>query len=634
MDFADRIVYSLNIPSIQRPDGAVILNGSIARLGLNRERIDQIRQTVVDELEGACESIGVSFSDRSDAPAREEFKKKSHAAVKKLRDESIRLDRRRSQLAEKVDELTQINDLMGQLEACSDLEGALRLIATSALRGIDAREVICWIDRGQQLHLAATATLGKDVVLEEVDEKIEGWKRRSELSERKDVLAKEIQLRNGRAGGIRIVGNSGGDRSGSSTRKILDLTARVAGLVIDRISGMEEQRRRADQLGRMHTMLSEAHGRLQTMHEELVQQARLQTIGKVASGVAHDFNNILASVMGQVQLALHRSPSKEIARDLAVIEQASLSGAELVKRIQDLARVGAARNDQQVVTLRNLAEGAAELTRHRWAKKASENETIYEVSVELGKDVAVKVNPDELKQALVNLILNGLDAMPNGGELRISGGSTGDTAWICVRDDGDGIPYQNRDSVFDPFFTTKGRRGSGLGLSIVEGIVKRHQGEIDVQSASGWGTIVLIDLPLSDEKAAVRDVVEQDRTEVKPQPILVVEDEEPIREMMVEALSMDGHRVSSVASGEAAVKALSGSDYSVLLTDLAMPRMSGWELAEKASKRNPSTKIVLVTGWGEEIKEEERLARGVHQVISKPFRLRELRTAVGARSRQ
>ena len=220
----------------------------------------------------------------------------------------------------------------------------------------------------------------------------------------------------------------------------------------------------------------------------------------MASGVAHDFNNILASVLGRTELLLRETDDPSVERSLQVISQAAVDGAATVRRIQDFTRVSP-EDDLQVVDLNEVVSAAFEVAMPRWKHQPVERGIDIELKANLGLLPPVSANPSELREVLINIIFNAVEAMPEGGIIEVDTYLRGAHATVTVSDSGIGMNEEVRRRIFDPFFTTRGEKGSGLGMSVAYGIINRHGGELLVESAPGRGTTVIIKLPVADRVA-------------------------------------------------------------------------------------------------------------------------------------
>jgi signal transduction histidine kinase/ActR/RegA family two-component response regulator len=366
--------------------------------------------------------------------------------------------------------------------------------------------------------------------------------------------------------------------------------------------------------------LKEAQERL--AHSESTRQTeKLRTVGQMASGMAHDFNNVLSVITGRAQLLRLKSSGgrltpTELGSSLQIVERAALDGAETVRRLQEFSRN---RSERALVStdLHRLLRDAVEITRPRWKDQAEQNGAHIDLALELQPVEPFACVPSELREMLTNLVFNAVDAMPEGGAITLGVRPHGDGVRLVVRDTGHGIAPEHRERIFEPFFTTKGVRGNGLGLPIVYGIVQRHGGSIVVDGPPGGGTEIRIDLPLSTVPAPAE---EAPATPVAPRSRLLVVDDEPnIRQLLNDLLTALGHEVTVAAGGPDALARFAPGAFDVVFTDLGMPEMSGWDLARELAAREPDLPIVLLTGWGHEVSLEDARRRHVRAVVAKPF---------------
>jgi len=361
----------------------------------------------------------------------------------------------------------------------------------------------------------------------------------------------------------------------------------------------------------------------QLAHSENTRNAeKLRSVGQMASGVAHDFNNVLAAIIGRVQLLRMKSDrgkleTEDLAGSLAIIERAALDGAETVRRIQEFSRDRGGRPDLVRADLNNLAREAVEITRPRWKTQAEQNGVRVEVELHLASVPQVPCVPSEIREVLTNFIFNAVDAMPEGGVITISTRPDEEGVCLAVGDTGVGIPAEVRERIFEPFFTTKGVKGSGLGLSIVFGIIERHGGTIRVVDNEGGGTRFEIRLPAAE--AALPAGTEEPMLRAESCRVLVGDDEANVRQTLVELLIALGNEVEEVGSGREILERFEPGRFDVVFTDLGMPDMSGWEVTRAIRTRDHAVPIILVTGWGNQIGAREAEERGVTRVLAKPF---------------
>jgi CheY-like chemotaxis protein len=336
----------------------------------------------------------------------------------------------------------------------------------------------------------------------------------------------------------------------------------------------------------------------------------------MAGGVAHDFNNVLAVVVGRAQL-LQRQVTPDLRRHLEIIEQVAQDGAQTVRRIQEFARMRRTRPWQHV-DVTEIVREVVEATRPRWSDQAQARGVTYAMQLNLVPVPPVTGDPAELRETFMNLLFNALDAMPQGGAVTFSTAMDHDRVVCSVEDTGIGMLEEVRRRCFEPFFTTKAEQGTGLGLSIAYGIVTRHGGEIEAWSRSGEGSRFTVRLPVGGEVPA--------RVPDAPPPwpsrrarILVVEDEAAVRDVLVDVLAGQGHDVVACEDGRSALTHMDGPAFDLAMVDLSMPGLSGWEVAKALRAAQPQVPIALVTGWGDQIDFAEARTRGIDYLMAKPF---------------
>lgn len=371
------------------------------------------------------------------------------------------------------------------------------------------------------------------------------------------------------------------------------------------------------------------------MEQQLLQSEKLKSLGELAGGVAHDFNNILAAILGRVQLLRKqlappmgktekRGSAIDLEKGLEIIERASLDGAETVRRIQEFCRRRGDQKDFVQVDLNELIENALEFTKVKWADEVQSRGIKIEISKALSSLPPIMGSASELREVFTNLINNAVDALPRGGEIRVQSCMNTEWAVITIEDTGGGIPLSIKDRIFDPFFTTKGPQSTGLGLSVSYGIINRHHGTITAESMEGKGTAFTIKLPLTgkaDTKEDRREKVIPMQGKHKKARILVIDDEADVRELLRDILSDAGHDVEMAHNGCVGIEMFEKQPYDLVLTDLGMPVMSGWEVAGKIRQMNKCVPIALVTGWNVVLDDAALHSSGVNLVVHKPFQV-------------
>ena len=354
--------------------------------------------------------------------------------------------------------------------------------------------------------------------------------------------------------------------------------------------------------------------------ERAAQADKLRALGQLASGVAHDFNNALAAILGRAQL-LRRTAGgdPELRRGLDIILTAAEDAASTVRRIRSFARQLPGEGHAEVCVV-ELLHDAVEITRTRWENDARAGGLHYEVTVEGDETLRTRGNASELREVFVNLVVNAIDAMPVGGHLRVNCHRRGERLRLLFNDTGTGMADDVRARIFEPFFTTKGLQGTGLGLFVSYGIVERHGGHISATSQPGRGTTFVIDLPHIEAPPREQAAPAPARAE-KPArvlSVLVVDDEEHVRETLAEMVEALGHRACRADGGRAALAALNENEFDLVFTDLSMPEMDGWEVARAVRRQSPRTRIAVVTGYGRDAARTQGDAPA-DTVIGKPF---------------
>ncbi len=351
--------------------------------------------------------------------------------------------------------------------------------------------------------------------------------------------------------------------------------------------------------------------------ERAARADKLRALGQLASGVAHDFNNSLAAILGRAQLLRRQLRDDALVRNLEIIQTAAEDAAATVRRIQTFARKSPAK-EFEILDVAALLNDAIEITRTRWENEARLRGLDYEVTLDAEPGQFALGSASELREVFVNLIVNAVDAMPEGGKLTLSSKRKGGLLRLQFADTGTGMPEDVRQKIFDPFFSTKGAHGTGLGLSVSYSIIERHDGSISVSSELMGGAVFTIDLPAADVKSESNEMKPSD-IETPSLCILVIDDEPAVRETLAEMLEVMGHRVMLAESGQNALQTLAVNNCDLVFTDLAMPEMDGWETSRAIRKRWCDMKVVLVTGYGTGTvppKGEENLVNGI---IGKPF---------------
>jgi len=304
-----------------------------------------------------------------------------------------------------------------------------------------------------------------------------------------------------------------------------------------------------------------------------------------------------------------------------------MDGAATVRRLQEFTRL---RTDHEFVAVdvSQVGRDALALTRTWWKDRAEEKGVSYGILTDLAEGVWVEGQDHELREVAVNIILNAIEAMPNGGSLYMASRVAEGRAVLEVTDSGVGMSDEVQQRIFHPFYSTKGPGGTGLGLSIAYGIMQRHQGKIDVTSRRGAGTTVRISLPVSSRGPSATQPTPSIEPAKHDATILLVEDEPAVLSLLTDLLEGATYKVVIARTGREAVEKLIETSFDVVITDLGMPEMSGWELARHCRDLYPDLPVVLCTGWGVELDEGLVAETGVRAVIAKPFSVVEVLNTV------
>lgn len=372
----------------------------------------------------------------------------------------------------------------------------------------------------------------------------------------------------------------------------------------------------------------QAYEELRSIQERMLEQERLRALGQIASGIAHDINNALVPIQGFAEILLeHNDPTVRNAAE--VIFKSASDITATVQRMREFYRVRSSEDVLEPVDLNAICKDALMMTRPKWFNMPRERGIVIEPQLELSDDLPpLSGMPSEIRQAIVNLIINAVDAMPEGGTLTIRTyrKDKGGRAWVVVEvsDTGIGMDEETKRRATEPFFTTKGERGSGLGLAAVYGTVQQHEGFMEIDSEPGQGTTVRLWFPSN-----VVQTVELPVGEVPSLKLLVIDDEPSVRETLALMLRKDGHVVATAADGEEGIELfqaaqLQGNPFNAVITDLGMPKLDGFSVARKIRALAPEIPVILLSGWGFRIRAEE-MRDVIDAVLIKPTTYQQIR---------
>ena len=393
----------------------------------------------------------------------------------------------------------------------------------------------------------------------------------------------------------------------------------------------------------LETRVAERTRELETAYENLretqhasMQQERLRSLGRMASGIAHDINNALtpATLYTQSLLDHDKSLSPEARNDLTVVLQAIDDVAHTVSRIKEFYRGRDVNAVHAPVDIRQVLEQVVELTRARWADMPQQRGFVIDVRLEHSMQVPPIMGVQaEIRDALTNLVLNAVDSMPEGGTLTLRSYGAQHHVTVEVCDTGVGMTEEVRARCLDPFFTTKGERGTGLGLAMVYGMAERHNAELEIDSELRAGTVVRLVFPIAPANPAAAPTPSVPHRQVTDLRILVIDDDELLRQSMRAILEREGHRVTVSHGGRAGIDLFTaalrrGEGFDTVITDLGMPHVDGRAVAAAVKSVSPDTPVILLTGWGQHLRDGNEIPEYVDHILNKPANLAELRSAL------
>jgi CheY-like chemotaxis protein len=353
-------------------------------------------------------------------------------------------------------------------------------------------------------------------------------------------------------------------------------------------------------------------------------------LGELAAGVAHNLNNSLTVIQGRAQLLLMRSAADEGNRkSLEVITQAVSDCSQTLRRLLDFSRRNSTRAAAPV-DLRELIISSVEIARPKWQSESPSRTGTIDIRINAPAPVMALGDSSELREVVLNLIFNAVDAMPHGGAIEIGAKTEGTSAQFWVADNGAGMPPEVIARIFEPFYSTKGERGTGLGLSASQGIIENHGGDINVVSEPGAGTRFEITLPRPESAPAVTAKPVASLPETKSARVLVVEDEETVRVLLNDAFRIGGHDVTEATTGAEALKRLDANEFDLMVCDLGLPELSGLHVARWVKEFRPDLPVIIATGFAEMIADEDYNNARIDDVISKPYSVADVLTRANA----
>ncbi len=364
--------------------------------------------------------------------------------------------------------------------------------------------------------------------------------------------------------------------------------------------------------------------------KRLIELEKKEIFSELSNGFAHHFNNILAVVIANIEMSLRDTNIESIKKRLTKIIDPIGYAQNLIKNIQLISTQSYLDyNDNTYLTNSNeFLDEIISITSVKWLDEAFKSGKNIEFIRQYSDLKPVKIHPDHLRSVLINLIINAVDAIPKNGIITIKTYSQNDHAVFEIIDNGAGINHDELEKIFSPFYTTKGMKSSGLGLTVSKEIINGFAGELILESAKDVGTIARVILPYVKE--IVEDkikVIQQNDIELNKIKILYVDDEEGIVETISEMFELDGFNIVTTSSSYQAIEIMNNTNIDILITDLGMPGMNGWEIASHCKKKNPDSYIILATGWGNQL-ENDFKSKGINCVLPKPYKYEQLKTLI------
>lgn len=397
----------------------------------------------------------------------------------------------------------------------------------------------------------------------------------------------------------------------------------------------------------LHGKLQQAYDDLRQTQQAAMQQERLRALGQMASGIAHDINNAISPVALYTESLLEREPNlSDRARNyLQTIQHAIDDVAATVARMREFYRQREPQSEMTPVPINRMVQQVLDLTRVRWNDMPQQRGSMVRLATEFAPDLpAISGVENEIRDALTNLILNAADAMPGDGTLTLrtrlieepspeGGGTPSQSLSVEIGDTGVGMDEDTRRRCLEPFFTTKGERGTGLGLAMVYGMVKRHGADIEIESAPGEGTTMRLIFPVPGKAAPIFTTAYIPGSTVPGLRLLIVDDDPLLIKSLRDTLEGAGHTIFTADGGQTGIDAFQaalagGEPFSAVITDLGMPYVDGRRVAAAVKGASPTTPVILLTGWGQRLVTEGEIPPNVDRVLSKPPKLRELNEAL------
>ncbi len=406
---------------------------------------------------------------------------------------------------------------------------------------------------------------------------------------------------------------------------------RVRGLEYDNLRYSDELEKLVAERTRQ---LSQALEDLHKTQRELIRQERINALGQMASGIAHDFNNALMAIMGYADilktLCNRDGLDNEYSESLQIIRDAAEDAAAVVRRLRQFYKP-----DENIllaeVDITNMLEHVRSITKPRWSAAAAADGASIAFDIQVTSAPLIAGHEPELREVFTNLVMNAVDAMPEGGNITVASRTEADYVVISFSDNGCGMDEEVRLRCIEPFYTTKGPVGSGLGLAVCHGIIQRHGGRMKIDSSVGKGTTFHIWL----RKAGAQQIASADKSGKHHKPagplnILLVDDDPKTLKLLKNYLETEQHSLQTAPSGETALDILEKNTFDLVITDRAMGKVNGDAVAAFAKQKKAAKRVIMLTGFGDLMEARQEKPPGVDMVLGKPVDQNGLREAIAA----
>ncbi|MCC7137863.1 MAG: response regulator [Planctomycetes bacterium] len=390
------------------------------------------------------------------------------------------------------------------------------------------------------------------------------------------------------------------------------------------LSLFAEQASAAIETARLLADVQRSYAELKSTQERLVRGERLRVMGELASGVAHEFNNLLTAILARVQLLSLEPLPQRLRGELSLIQRTALDAAEVVRRLQGFSK-SQRQSDFQRVDMGEVCADVVEFMRPMWIGRRNAGGGQISVVLRATRGLVVAGDPTELREVVTNLLKNAIEAIDGRGSVVVSASERGGRVVLCVEDDGPGVPAELRARLFTPFFTTKGEKGTGLGLCLSQQIVERHGGEISISPRVGGGTSAQVLLPVATSASSEASIpAEQTLQAARSLSVVVVDDDPNVLDPLCSFLRRSGVNARAAFSATEALEAVAAEQPKAVISDIGMPGMDGLELCRRLRSSNPELPVILMSGRATSADAARVEEVGAAALLAKPFTMRQV----------